>query len=151
MQLFICMQKNMLFPLFPRPLTVCRIIYFQSLHQLPAVWFSWDELFTAMVIPIRNNTIVTVDRTKQKIEESLNTDKQREPCNPRQTPLEGARSKGNTSAAPARLTEGPERRARLLMSAMSVRLSAEQLKSLWEICSQSCPVKADLKGRQRIK
>lgn len=141
--------KNMLRPLFPRPLTVCRIIHF---HQLPAVWFSWDELFTAMVIPIRNNTIVTVDRTKQKkLQQSLNTDRQRERCNPRQTPLEGARSKGNTSAAPVRLTEGPERRAPLLMSAMSVRLSAEQLKSLWEICSQSCPVKADLKERRRIK
>lgn len=33
---------------------------------LPAVWFSWAELFTATEKPTRNNTIVTVGGNGEK-------------------------------------------------------------------------------------
>lgn len=63
---FICEKKNRILLESGFNIYFLDNIIAQLFHQLPAVWFSWEELFTGIEIPIRNNTIVTVDKRKKK-------------------------------------------------------------------------------------
>lgn len=123
------------------------VIACQCLLQLPAVWFSWEELFTAMEIPIRNNTIVTVNRRKKNTKNKSFT--YRKACNTTQVPQEGAKPIWNVSAAWWGAQRAERRRGCLCFDeacVMSACLSAEQLKSLWDICLQPRPVRPTWKS-----
>lgn len=67
------------------------LMLFRLLCELPAVWFSWDEFLTAAEIPIKNNTIVTVDEKQSSHTYRKNKNRNKLHCNVSYFPLEGAR------------------------------------------------------------